>query len=365
MAKGTNNLREQVRQRRRERNRRDCVLALDVMGTDRTPADVLQGAVDAIAQFPHVSVIAVGPHAELESIIREKQWANPRLTVEDATEVVTMHDSPRESLKKRQSSVAVAARLVKEGRAQGMVSPGNTGSTMAHAMFQWRMLPGVVRPAIAAFMPHPRRPLIFMDAGANVDCKPRHLMQFAIMGTVFSRHMFHCRSPKVGILSVGEEETKGNELVFETRDLLKASNLNFIGNAEGRDLLSGQFDVVVCDGFVGNIVLKFGESVVEFLFSNLKEEVKQNVLSQLGAAAMIPALRSFKKRVDYAEYGGAPLLGLQGNCIICHGKSSPKAIMNALRTAGDLVGAQVNDHIVEAIAASKVASAPAASDETA
>ena len=360
MTKRISQLREQVRRRRRERHRRDCTVALDVMGTDIGPEEILQGAADAIAQYPHISVIATGPHDRLQSIIRDRGFTSPRLAVEDAPELVTMDESPRDSLRKRASSVAVAARLVKEGRADAMVSPGNTGATMAHAMFQWRTLPGISRPAIAAFMPHPRRPLIFLDVGANVDCRPRHLFHFAVMGSVYSRLMLHCRSPKVGILSVGEEATKGNDLVFETRKLLEASTLNFLGNAEGRDLLAGQFDVVVCDGFVGNIVLKFGESVVEFLFSNLKEEVKGNLLTQLGAAAMLPALRSFKRRVDHAEQGGAPLLGLQGNCIICHGSSRARAIMNALRSAGDLVGAKVNEHIVELAAANAAVGQPAA-----
>jgi glycerol-3-phosphate acyltransferase PlsX len=340
-------LRDEVLRRRRERHRRPCVLALDAMGADIGPEEIMRGAHEAVLKHEHISVVAVGPAARLRGIQRVHDWTHPRLSVEDAPEVVGMDESPKESLKKRDSSVAVAARLVKEGRADGMVSPGNTGATMAHAMFQWRTLPGISRPSIAAFFPHPRRPLILLDVGANVDCRPKHLLHFGIMGSVYSRFMFHCRRPRVGVLSIGEEDSKGNDLVFDTQKLLRASTLNFVGNAEGRDLLTGSFDVVVCDGYVGNIVLKFGEGVVEFIFENLKEEVGRQFLTQIGALAMLPALKRFKKRVDYTEVGGAPLLGLNGTCVICHGSSRAKAIMNALRTASDLVGAKVNEHIVE------------------
>ncbi len=321
------------------------------MGTDLGPEELLRGAWDAVTTLEHLSVVATGPRETLERLLRDSGWQHPRIRVEDAAEVVGMDESPKESLKKRNSSVAVAAQLVKAGQADGMVSPGNTGATMAHAMLAWRMLPGISRPAIAAFFPQPRRPLILLDVGANVDCRPRHLMHFAVMGAAYSHYIFHCRNPRVGILSIGEEDCKGNEAVFETQKLLRDTNLNFRGNAEGRDLLNGSFDVVVCDGFVGNIVLKFGESVVDFLFHNLKEEVKGSLTAQLGALAMVPAIRSFKKRVDVNEFGGAPLLGLQGNCIICHGSSRAKAITSALRTAGDLAGAKLNEHIVDLAAA--------------
>ena len=326
-------LREEIIRRRRERHHVPCVLALDAMGTDSGPEEMLHGAYEAVVKHSHISVIATGPVPRLHAVLRANKWIHPRITLENADEVVGMDESPRESLKKRDASVAVAARLVKQGRADGMVAPGNTGATMAHAMFQWRTLPGISRPSIAAFFPHPRRPLILLDVGANVDCRPRHLLHFAIMGSVYSRFMFHCRRPRVGVLSIGEEDSKGNELVFEAQKLLRASTLNFAGNAEGRDLLKGGFDVVVCDGYVGNVVLKFGEGVVEFIFENLKEEVGRQFLSQIGALAMLPALKRFKKRVDYTEVGGAPLLGLNGNCVICHGSSRAKAIMNALHTA--------------------------------
>jgi glycerol-3-phosphate acyltransferase PlsX len=319
------------------------------MGTDHGPEVLLEGAHMAVQQFPSLNIICTGPVDKLASILRHHDWTHPRISIEEAGETVGMNETPKDSLRKKNSSVAVATRLVQQGRASGMVSAGNTGATMASTLFQWRMLPGISRPAISAIIPHPDRPCILLDVGANVDCKPRHILQFAFMGAVYSHYVFHRRQPRVGLLSIGEEECKGNDLVFESQQLLRRSALNFIGNAEGRDLTKGKFDVVVCDGFVGNIVLKFGESVVDFIMENLKLEVQKSLVSQIGAVAMMPALRNFKRQIDYAEYGGAPLLGVQGNCIICHGSSHAKAIKNAIRVAAEMVGAKVNDHIVEMI----------------
>jgi glycerol-3-phosphate acyltransferase PlsX len=248
----------------------------------------------------------------------------------------------------------VAARLVHDKRAGGMISPGNTGATMAACMVTWRRLPGISRPAIAAVLPHPLRPCLLLDVGANVDCKARNLLHFALMGSVYSRFVLHRRNPRIGLLSNGEEESKGNEVVRESHELLRTSTLNFRGNAEGRDLMNGSFDVVVCDGFVGNTILKFGEGLSEFIMTNLKEEVQRNMVSQLGALAMLPALKKFKKQVDHTEYGGAPLLGLNGTCVICHGSSRAKAIMNAIRVSADLVASRVNEHILEMLQANPI-----------
>lgn len=326
------------------------------MGTDHGPEEVLKGAYDAVEAFPNLTVICCGPEDRLKGILRTHRWRHDRLLVEHASEVVGMHEAPRDSLKKKNSSVAVAARLVHQKRASGMVSPGNTGATMATAMMQWRTLPGISRPAIAAVLPHPKRPCILLDVGANVDCKPRHLLHFAMMGSVYSHAVFHRRSPRVGLLSIGEEECKGNDLTLQAHMLLKDSTLHFGGNAEGRDLMRGTFDVVVCDGFVGNVVLKTSEGLAEFIMHHLKEEVQSSgLVSQLGALAMKPALKNFKRKVDHTEYGGAPLLGLNGTCIICHGSSRAKAIMNALRVAMEMVGARVNDRIQELLQANALA----------
>lgn len=351
MASRFQKLRQLVRQRRRFRELGECTIALDAMGSDHGPEVLLEGALLAVTQYPSLRVICTGPQARLRSILRHHGWSHPRLLIEDAPQVVGMHEAPSDSLRKRDSSVAVAARLVHQGKADGMVSAGNTGATMATTLMQWRTLPGISRPAISAILPHPDRPCVLLDVGANVDCKPRHLLHFAIMGSVYSHYMFYRRNPRVALLSIGEEECKGNELVLATRELLSQTNLNFVGNAEGRDLVKGKFDVVVCDGFVGNIVLKFGEAVVEFILESIKQEVQKSLVSQLGAVAMMPALRNFKRQVDYAEFGGAPLLGVRGNCIIAHGSSHAKAIKNAIRVAAEMASANVNQHIVEAMRA--------------
>lgn len=328
------------------------------MGCDHGPEEALKGARDAVENLPHVSVVCCGPSDRLQGLLRTHKWLHPRLLVEEASEVVGMHESPKDSLKKEDSSVAVAARLVHAKRAAGMVSPGNTGATMATCMVQWGRLHGISRPAIAAVLPHPKRPCILLDVGANVDCKPRNLLHFAMMGSVYSHAIFHRRTPRVGLLSIGEEECKGNELTREAHLLLRDSTLSYAGNAEGRDLMKGTFDVVVCDGFVGNVVLKASEGLAEFIMHHLKEEVQSSgLVSQLGALAMKPALKSFKRKVDYTEYGGAPLLGLNGTCIICHGSSRAKAVMNAVRVAAEMAAGRVNDRIEELLQANRTATA--------
>jgi glycerol-3-phosphate acyltransferase PlsX len=262
-----------------------------------------------------------------------------------------MDEQPHQSLKKENSSISVAARLVHEKQADAVVSPGNTGATMAACMVTWKRLPGISRPAIATLLPHPKRPCLLLDVGANVDCKGRNLLHFAIMGSTYARYVLHRRNPQVGILSNGEEDCKGTEMVKEAGAFLRASTLNFAGNAEGRDLMRGAFDVVVCDGFVGNVVLKFGEGLAEFIMTNLKDEVRRSVIAKVGALTMLPALQRFRKQVDHAEYGGAPLLGLNGVCIICHGSSRAKAIRNAIRVASEQVSLRVNHHILETLQA--------------
>lgn len=353
MASRFSRLREEVQVRRRSRSRSTTpvTIALDAMGAEAGPTEMLLGAFNAVEAFPHITVILTGDETKLSYIQRHHGWVHPRIQIEHASEVVEMSEKPHDSVKKLDSSIAVAARLVHEKRAGGVVSPGNTGATMAVCMVAWRRLPGISRPAIAAVLPHPKRPCLLLDVGANVDCKPRNLLHFAVMGSVYSHYVFHRRKPRVGLLSNGEEDTKGNELVKETFGMLKGSTLNFGGNAEGRDLMRGAFDVVVCDGFVGNALLKFGEGLSEFIMTNLREEVQRSVVTQLGALAMLPALKKFKKQVDHTEYGGAPLLGLNGTCVICHGSSRAKAITNAIRVAAELVNMKVNEHILAVLQA--------------
>jgi glycerol-3-phosphate acyltransferase PlsX len=321
-------------------------IALDAMGSDYGPQNLVEGAILAVEKL-RMEVTLIGKEETLSEIIRKKNFRNQRLSIVNAAEVVGMQDAPKESLRKRDSSVNVATQLVHEGEAAGLVSAGNTGATLASTLKTWRTLEGISRPAIATLLPTQKQPVVLLDVGANVDCKPRHLFQFGIMGAVYARDILHRPNPRVGLLSIGEESSKGNEQTLGAFKLLEQSTLNFRGNTEGRDILSGDFDVIVCDGFVGNIVLKFGESVAQMILHSLKGELSKNVISYLGALAMGPAFESFKKRVDYSEYGGAPLLGLNGVCIICHGESNPKAIMNAIRMAGEFVNHNVNSHILE------------------
>jgi len=320
------------------------------MGGDHGPSPLVDGAIMAAQRSPGCEILLVGDESVLRKILKEKGLGANHFTIVHASEVVGMDEKPKGSLRKKNSSISVAARVVSEGKAEGVVSAGNTGASVAATLFGWRPLVGVSRPAIATLLPTPKHPVILLDVGANVDCKPRHLFQFAVMGMVYARDMLHRSSPRVGLLSIGSEERKGNEVTLETAHLLKASNLNYGGNAEGRDILGGKFDVVVCDGFVGNIVLKFGEALAEMIIHSLKGELSKNVLLSLGALAMKPALKAFKKKVDYAEYGGAPLLGLNHPCIICHGASNPKAIMNAIRVAADFASIHVTSHIEREIA---------------
>lgn len=351
MASRFSRLREEVHERRKIRSNGPVTVALDVMGSEIGMDEMLRGALDAVEQMPLVTVICVGPEQQLLFHMQKLGISHTRIVLEHADDVVGMDEQPHQSLKKETSSISVAARLVHEKTADALVSPGNTGATMAACMVKWRRLPGISRPAIATVLPHPKRPCLLLDVGANIECKGRNLLHFGIMGSTYARYVLHRRNPRVGVLSNGEEDCKGTEMVREAAGLLRASTLNFGGNAEGRDLMKGVFDVVVCDGYVGNVVLKFGEGLAEFIMTNLKDEVKRSVVSQMGALAMLPALQRFKKQVDHAEYGGAPLLGLNGTCVICHGSSRAKAIRNAIRVASEQVTLQVNQHILEVLQA--------------
>lgn len=258
------------------------------------------------------------------------------IDVVHASEVVGMHDSASDAVrKKKDSSIRVAFDLVKRGAANAVVSTGNSGATMAAGMFVLKRIPGIDRPAIATVVPNLKDQTLVLDVGGNVDCKPLHLVQFALMGSVYAVQMLGKGEPRIGLLSNGEEETKGNELTREANQILKKTPLNYIGYTEGRDIYNAHVDVVVCDGFVGNVVLKVSEGLAEAIGSILRAEFSSRFLSRLGYLLARPALKAFKKKVDYAEYGGAPLLGVQGTAMICHGSSSPKAIMNAIKMAHD------------------------------
>ncbi len=326
-------------------------IAVDAMGGDYGPAVVVEGAVAAVREHG-ASVILVGDKAAVEREVVRLRAEPLSLEIRHASQVVGMAESASQALRrKRDSSLRVAAQLVKDGEAAAFVSAGNTGAALAIGMFVIGVLPGVDRPAIAAVLPNRRRFTVLLDVGANIDPKPWHLLQFAVMGHVYARDILGLDNPRVGLLSVGEEEGKGSQLTREAYEQLKDSSLNFIGNVEGRDIYNGRCDVVVTDGFTGNVALKISESLAETLGEMIKEELTRDVRSKVGAALALPAFQRFKRRVDYTEMGGAPLLGIDGAAIICHGASPVKAIKNAVRVAGEWAKAGVNEHIRAALEA--------------
>jgi len=328
-------------------------VALDAMGGDRGPEVNIEGAVAAARELG-LTILLVGNEEDLDRSLRRHSTNGLGITICHAPETVGMDESPSAALrKKKHSSIRVGLELVKKGEADAFISAGNTGAVMATAMITLGSLPGVERPAIALIVPTLRGQSILLDAGANADCKPRHLLQFAIMGDVYARQVMGKKSPTVGLLSIGEEESKGNELTREAfKELEEERSLNFTGNVEGRDVFSGAADVIVCDGFTGNIALKISESAAEFFTVLLKEELEKGLVGKLGALLTRGAFRRFKKRVDYTEYGGAPLLGVGGICIISHGRSTAKAIKNAIRVAAECVENGVIEHIRKGIAVS-------------
>jgi glycerol-3-phosphate acyltransferase PlsX len=323
-------------------------IAVDAMGGDRAPGVELEGAVAAVREGdPGLEVLLVGDQERLEpELAKLSVSSEPRLRIVHAPERIEMGEDPaRQVRRKKQASITVATRLLKEGEAQGLVSAGNTGGVVASSWLLLGRITGVRRPAIATFLPTPSGGVILLDVGANSDCTPSDLLQFGKMGEVYARTIFGRTDPKVGLLNIGEERGKGNKVVQDSYPLLLESPLNFVGNVEGRDVLTGIADVVVCDGFVGNVVLKFSESVIHLITSLVREQIGDDLRNRIGALLMKPVFRSLSQQLDYAEYGGAPLLGVDGVVIIAHGSSSPKAIKNAILVAVRSARARINDHI--------------------
>jgi glycerol-3-phosphate acyltransferase PlsX len=325
-------------------------IAVDAMGGDHAPANEVEGALQA-ARDLRVGVILVGQEERIQEELR-RQGYHPRISrlpieVVNATEVITMDEPVANAVRrKRDSSIRVAARLVRDGRAQGLVSAGNTGAVMATSKLVIGTLPSVDRPALAAVVPTLKgQGTVLLDVGANSECKPEHLKQFAIMGSIYSRSILGVRYPKVGLMSIGEEEAKGTDLTKEAAPLLRHAPIHFIGNVEGRDIYTGEVDVIVSDGFTGNVILKTSEGLVEAVMGLLKTELGQTILTQVGAILSRTAFRSVKKRLDYSEFGGAPLLGTKQICVICHGRSNAKAIRNAIRVAKEFYEGKLNQKI--------------------
>jgi glycerol-3-phosphate acyltransferase PlsX len=348
-------------------------IVLDAMGSDKAPDPEIRGAILA-ARHLDVRIHLVGPEDVLRPRLRialkeddaqngnglgsplqvlpvtrsrRRPRTRPPVFLVQASEWISMEDKAALAVRsKRDSSMRVGLKMVREGRAAGFVTAGNTGAAMATAKMVLGSLAGVDRPALATVLPTTAgAPCVLLDVGANVDCDPNNLLQFAIMGHMYAKHVLHIANPRIGLLSIGEEETKGNALTRESFPLLRELGLNFVGNVEGRDLYNGNADVIVCDGFVGNVALKTSEGLVKLVNSSLRQSLKSTVTSQVGAMLSQRAFRAFKKRLDYSEYGGAPLLGVRGVCIVGHGSSNERAIMNGIRVAAEFAQAEVNSGI--------------------
>ncbi|MDP3093028.1 MAG: phosphate acyltransferase PlsX [Nitrospira sp.] len=334
-------------------------IALDAMGGDHGPAPCIEGAMQAAKELD-VEVILVGDEAVLKRECARLGATDPRLSIRHAPQVVEMHESPATvARKKRDSSIWIATELVKHGEASAVVSPGNTGASMVSSFFVLGLTKGVERPAIATSLPTLTGEAIMLDVGANVDCSAKHLEQFALMGNEYGKHLFRKPNPRVGLLSIGEEDSKGNEVTKEAFKLLKASSLNFIGNVEGREVYSGTADVVVCDGFIGNVALKISEGVAETIKKLLIKEISGSWLGRLAYPLIAGPLLNLKRKIDYAEFGGAPLLGVNGITIICHGRSSAKAIKNAIRRGKGMAEGRVHELIQRDIEESIASPSPA------
>ena len=335
-------------------------IALDAMGGDFGPPNLVAGAALALREYPRISkLFLVGDTAQIEVELRKLGCNDSRIEIVHSTQVVDMSDRAWSAVRrKKDSSVSRAVDLVKRGQANAIVSAGHTGAAVAASMIKLRTLPGIYRPGIAAVLPTETNVFVLMDAGANIDARPEHLLQYAFMGSVYSSHVLGYKNPTVGLISLGEEDVKGNEMTKEVFKMLKKSSLNFVGNIEGRHLFEDPVEVVVCDGFVGNVILKTCESISVAIFQWLKHELSRTPMRKLGAFLARESFRTIKDKTNYEEYGGSPLLGVNGICIIAHGSSTPLAIKNALRVAAESIEHQVNPHIIEEVQRYHEATAP-------
>jgi len=327
------------------------------MGGDFAPEQIVFGAVRAAKKY-HCDIVLVGDEPKIREVLKhENGWENLGITIHHTTEVIEMDEHPAEAVRsKKDSSLVVATRLVKDGACDAVLSAGSTGAAVTAAQLILKRIRGIGRPTIATPIPTPKGATLLLDSGANVDSKPIHLVQSGMMGAIYAEYVFGTKNPKVGLLNIGEEETKGNEQAKETYALLKEMHtINFGGNAEGRDIPKGNFDVVICDGFVGNVVLKFAEGLAKTIMKLIKEAIKDGgVLAKLGALMLMPTLKKLGKRLDASEYGGAPLLGVNGVCIISHGSSNAKSICSAIGVANDYVNGNVLEHIRDALTQEEV-----------
>ena len=323
-------------------------IAVDAMGGDFAPEQIVFGAVRAAKKY-RCDIVLVGDEPKIREVLRhESGWEKLGITIHHTTQVIGMDEHPADAVRtKKDASVVVATRLVKDGECDAVLSAGSTGAAVTAAQLILRRIKGIGRPTIATPMPTPKGVTLLLDSGANVDSKPEHLVQSGMMGSIYAEYVFGVKSPRVGLLNIGEEETKGNEQAKATYALLKGMHtIHFCGNAEGRDVPKGNFDVVICDGFVGNVVLKFAEGLAKTILRLIKEAIKDGgILAKLGALMLMPTLKKLAKRLDVTEYGGAPLLGVNGCCIISHGSSNAKSICSAIGVANGYVNGDVLAHI--------------------
>lgn len=328
-------------------------IVLDAMGGDNAPDIEIEGAIQAIKEYNDIFITLVGKKEVLEKLIFGKlnDDEKKRIEIINADEIITMNDHPAQAIKQKpNSSIVVAANYIKNGNADALVSAGNTGAVVASSLLIIGRIPGILRPAILTPIPSRKYYTALLDAGATVDCKPAYLAQFAVMGSLYAKHILNIENPKVGLLSVGEEEAKGNELTTAANELINKAKVNYKGNAEGRDIINGKFDVVVCDGFVGNAILKFGEEIAHFIIDLIRRGVKESgLLAKIGAFLMMSVFGRIKKKVSYDEYGGALLLGIKKPVIITHGSANAKAIKNAIRVAAEFIRHHINEEIEDSI----------------
>lgn len=329
----------------------EYVIALDAMGGDQAPDAIVAGAIEALRQFDDIRVLLAGPEARLEALLADAGDVRARVEILPADDVIAMDESPMLAVRRKVNSSMVKAMMaVREGKAGAVVSAGNTGALLAGGMLRIGRIPGIERPALAPVIPGVKKPFLLIDAGANVDCQPRYLEQFGLMGSVYMRSVMGVKDPAVGLVNIGAESEKGNKLTKETFQLMsKQTSYRFAGNAEARDIPGGDFDVVVADGFDGNIILKYTEGIVGAMMGMLKANLMASKVSKLGAALCRPAFRKFKRSMDYNAYGGAPLLGVEGAVIKAHGASGATAIMNAVRQAREMLVGDVAGKIREGL----------------
>ncbi|PIQ88567.1 MAG: phosphate--acyl-ACP acyltransferase [Candidatus Omnitrophica bacterium CG11_big_fil_rev_8_21_14_0_20_42_13] len=336
-------------------------IVVDAMGGDYAPQLVIEGAIRAVKDYG-ADIILVGDEAKIKNELLKHKASRLNIDIQPASEIIEMHEPAAVSVrKKRDSSIVKGINLIKEKKADAFVSAGNTGAVVCAATIALRLLPGIERPGISIIVPTPKGASFLIDVGANINAKPIHLMHYAIMSNSYCHYILNKENPTIGLLNVGEEETKGTDFIRDTFKLLEGSGLNFIGNVEGRDIFSGSCDIIICDGFVGNVVLKVAESLAETIGTFLYRELKRNIITKAGVLLLKSGLKRFKKSLDYSEYGGAPLLGVDGVVIIGHGRSNANAIKNAIRVAKEEVERKVNDNIIESVshAISSISEEPA------